>query len=191
MPENIYIAAISCAANLLGKEETVMSNCKVIAITNQKGGIAKTTTAINLGVALAENGKRVLLIDADPQSNLTSEVKELTRDEAIIIMVESNLQRSVILPSEKAFAYKMRLEAMKRQAGRPPKENASPLATNFPKGRSDEELGDLVGESKDQIRRSDRRSAVCAFRSDGIQRCYTVACTVNQNEEIQSRGEII
>ena len=81
------------------------------------------------------------------------EVKELTRDEAIIIMVESNLQRSTILPSEKAFAYKMRLEAMKRQAGRPPKENASPVATNFSKGRSDEELGELVGESKDQIRR--------------------------------------
>ena len=60
---------------------------------------------------------------------LKCEVKELTRDEAIIVMVESNLQRSVILPSEKAFAYKMRLEAMKRQAGRPPKENASPLAT--------------------------------------------------------------
>ena len=47
----------------------------------------------------------------------------------------------------------MRLEAMKRQAGRPPKENASPLATNLSKGRSDEELGELVGESKDQIRR--------------------------------------
>ena len=84
---------------------------------------------------------------------LKCEVKELTRDEAIIVMVESNLQRSVILPSEKAFAYRMRLEAMKRQAGRPPKENASPLATNFSKGRSDEELGELVGESKDQIRR--------------------------------------
>mgnify|MGYP001197232889 FL=1 len=84
---------------------------------------------------------------------LKCEVKDLTRDEAIIIMVESNLQRSVILPSEKAFAYKMRLEAMKRQAGRPPKENASPMATNFSKGRSDEELGELVGESKDQIRR--------------------------------------
>lgn len=84
---------------------------------------------------------------------LKCEVKELTRDEAIIIMVESNLQRSIILPSEKAFAYKMRLEAMKRQAGRPPKENVSPLATNLPKGRSDTELGELVGESKDQIRR--------------------------------------
>ena len=81
---------------------------------------------------------------------LKCEVKELTRDEAIIVMVESNLQRSVILPSEKAFAYKMRLEAMKRQAGRPPKENASPLATNLSKGRSDEELGELVGESKEQ-----------------------------------------
>lgn len=84
---------------------------------------------------------------------LKCEVKDLTRDEAIIVMVESNLQRSTILPSEKAFAYKMRLEAMKRQAGRPPKENVSPLATNLSKGRSDVELGELVGESKDQIRR--------------------------------------
>ena len=49
---------------------------------------------------------------------LKCEIKELTRDEAIIVMVESNLQRSVILPSEKAFAYKMRLEAMDRQGQR-------------------------------------------------------------------------
>ena len=68
-------------------------------------------------------------------------------------MVESNLKRYVILPSEKTFAYKMRLKAMKRQAGRPSKENALPLATNLSKGRSDEELGELVGKSKDQIRR--------------------------------------
>ena len=82
-----------------------------------------------------------------------AEVREMTRDEAIILIVESNLQRSVILPSEKAFSYKMRLEAMKRQAGRPSKENASPVATNFLQGRSDVELGEQVGESKDQVRR--------------------------------------
>lgn len=81
---------------------------------------------------------------------LKCEVKELTRDEAIIVMVESNLQRSVILPSEKAFAYKMRLEAMKRQAGRPPKENSSPVGTHL---RSDAELAEKVGESRNQIQR--------------------------------------
>ena len=81
---------------------------------------------------------------------LKCEVKELTRDEAIIIMVESNLQRSTILPSEKAFAYKMRLEAMKRQAGRPPKENSSPVGTHL---RSDAELAEKVGERRNQIQR--------------------------------------
>ena len=81
---------------------------------------------------------------------LKCEVKELTRDEAIIVMVESNLQRSTILPSEKAFAYKMRLEAMKRQAGRPSKENSAPVGTHL---RSDTELAEKVGESRNQIQR--------------------------------------
>lgn len=82
---------------------------------------------------------------------LKCEVKELTRDEAIIVMVESNLQRSTILPSEKAFAYKMRLEAMKRQAGRPTKENYSPMGNNLEFSTSSDELADKVGESKNQI----------------------------------------
>lgn len=82
---------------------------------------------------------------------LKCEVKELTRDEAIIVMVESNLQRSTILPSEKAFAYKMRLEAMKRQAGRPTKENYSPMGNNLEFATSSDELADKVGESKNQI----------------------------------------
>ena len=82
---------------------------------------------------------------------LKCEVKELTRDEAIIVMVESNLQRSTILPSEKAFAYKMRLEAMKRQAGRPAKENYSPMGNNLEFSTSSDELADKVGESKNQI----------------------------------------
>ena len=62
---------------------------------------------------------------------LRCEVVELTKDEATILMVESNYQRSQILPSEKAFAYKMRLDAMKRQAGRPSKENLRPVGTDL------------------------------------------------------------
>ena len=82
---------------------------------------------------------------------LKCEVKELTRDEAIIVMVESNLQRTTILPSEKAFAYKMRLEAMKRQAGRPTKDNYSPVGNNSDFATSSDELAEKVGESKNQI----------------------------------------
>ncbi len=80
-------------------------------------------------------------------------VRNMDRDEAIIFMVDSNLQRERLLPSEKAFSYKMRLEAMKRKAGRPSKENASPLATNYSSGRSDLDLAQIVGEVKDNIRR--------------------------------------
>lgn len=84
---------------------------------------------------------------------LKCEVKEFTRDEAIIVMVESNLQRSVILPSEKAFAYKMRLEAMNRQAGRPSKDNLTPMVSDLDTTRTNEKLGKEVGESREQIRR--------------------------------------
>lgn len=80
-----------------------------------------------------------------------SEIKDLTRDEAIILMVESNLQRSTILPSEKAFSYKMRLDAMKRQAGRPAQENYSPLGNNSLGVKSSDEMAEAVGESKNQI----------------------------------------
>lgn len=79
-----------------------------------------------------------------------AEIRDMTRDEAIILMVESNLQRSTILPSEKAFSYKMRLEAMKRQAGRPRKENVSPVGTNL---RSDEAMAQETGDSRNQIHR--------------------------------------
>ena len=82
---------------------------------------------------------------------LRCEVVEMTRDEGTIFMVESNFQRSKILPSEKAFAYKMRLEAMNRLPGRPVKENLTPVVSN--KLRTNEELGAQVGESREQIRR--------------------------------------
>ena len=68
-------------------------------------------------------------------------VRDMSRDEAVISMVDSNLQREHILPSEKAFAYKMKMEAMKRKAGRPSKDNLSPMATNLREQRTDEMVG--------------------------------------------------
>lgn len=80
---------------------------------------------------------------------LKCEVKELTRDEAIIVMVESNLQRSTILPSEKAFAYKMRLEAMKRQGERTDLTSA-PMVQKL---TSREKIAEKSGDSHEQVRR--------------------------------------
>lgn len=80
-------------------------------------------------------------------------VRDLTDDEAVIIMVDSNLQREKVLPSEKAFAYKMKLEAMRRQAGRPSKENGVPLGHHFQQGKSREILADNSPDSNTQIQR--------------------------------------
>ena len=77
-------------------------------------------------------------------------VKEMDDDAAIIFMVDSNLQRENILPSERAFSYKMKLEAMKHQAGRPSKENDSQLGNNFGK-LSSEEMAEELGTSKNRI----------------------------------------
>ena len=81
-------------------------------------------------------------------TTIKAEIKELTQEEATIFMVESNLQRSTILPSEKAFAYKMRLEAMNRQGQR--SVTSSPLGTRL---RSDEVLAQQTGDSRNQIHR--------------------------------------
>lgn len=80
---------------------------------------------------------------------LRCEVVEMTRDEGTIFMVESNFQRSKILPSEKAFAYKMRLEAMNRQ-GKRSDLTSTPMESKF---RSNEEIGRTAGESREQVRR--------------------------------------
>lgn len=79
-------------------------------------------------------------------------VREMDDDTAILLMVDSNLQREELLPSEKAFAYKMKLDAMKRQAGRPSK-NSAQLGRNFDGKESREILAEQVGESRNQISR--------------------------------------
>ena len=77
-------------------------------------------------------------------------VKEMDDDAAVIFMVDSNLQRENILPSERAFSYKMKLEAMRRTAGRPSKENVSQVGTQK---RSDQIMAEEIGESRNQIQR--------------------------------------
>lgn len=80
-------------------------------------------------------------------------VRDLTDDEAVIIMVDSNLQRERVLPSEKAFAYKMKLDAMRRQAGRPSKGNSAPVGQNFEGKTSRELLAIESPDSHSQIQR--------------------------------------
>ena len=87
------------------------------------------------------------------KETIPSEIRELTRDEAIILMVESNYQRTEILPSEKAFSYKMRLEAIGRRAGRPGLVNGAPVEPHLVKGKSRDIIAEQSGESREQIRR--------------------------------------
>ena len=96
--------------------------------------------------------RRLIAVKEIGLDKIPAIVKKYDDDEAVLAMVDSNLQREEILPSEKAFAYKMRYDAMRRRAGRPSK-NASQFGTNFPEGRADDELAEQVGESRGQLHR--------------------------------------
>ena len=109
-------------------------------------------------VILRKNGERYELIAGHRRkhaclrlgiSGIPAIVRELSRDEAVVEMVDSNLQREHILPSEKAYAYKMKMDAMKRKAGRP-KENSRPLVEDF---STADIIGQDTGESGRQIQR--------------------------------------
>ena len=105
------------------------------------------------GYEILSGHRRVKACELAGITEIPVVVKNLDDDTATILLVDSNLQREHILPSEKAFAYQMKLEAMKRKAGRPLKENSEQIALNFQGKQSSEILGEQVGESKDQIRR--------------------------------------
>ena len=105
------------------------------------------------GYEMVAGHRRKMASELSGRSTIPCIIRNLTDDEATIIMVDSNLQREKILPSEKAFAYKMKLDAMRRQAGRPSKNNSVPLEPNLLGSRSNQKLADQVGESAAQIKR--------------------------------------
>ncbi len=104
------------------------------------------------GYEMIAGHRRKMASELAEKKEIPCIVRNLTDDEAIIIMVDSNLQREQILPSEKAFAYKVKLDAMKRQVGRPSKNSATVLP-NFGGKTSRQILAEQVGESHEQIRK--------------------------------------
>ena len=106
-------------------------------------------------------------------------IREMTDDEAVINMVDANVQREELLPSEKAFAYRMKLDAMKRQAGRPGNNNVSQNETNL---RSDEVLAKEIGSSRNQIQRYIRLTELIPELLDMVDRKnlqFTVAVDIS------------
>ena len=104
------------------------------------------------GYEILSGHRRVKACEIAGIDKVPAVVKDLDDDTATILLVDSNLQRENILPSEKAFAYQMKLEAMKRKAGRPA-QNYSQLGNNFSEATSSEEFSKEVGESKNQVYR--------------------------------------
>ncbi len=111
------------------------------------------------GYEMIAGHRRKMASELAQKETMPCLVRDLSDDEAIIIMVDSNLQRETLLPSEKAFAYKMKLEAMKRQAGRPSKNNPAPVGQNFGQ-TSREVLASNSPDSNSQIQRYIRLTAL-------------------------------
>ena len=105
------------------------------------------------GYEMVSGHRRKMASELAQKETIPCLVREMTDDEAIIIMVDSNLQRESLLPSEKAFAYKMKLDAMRRQAGRPSKENGVPVGHDSLIGKSRELLASNSPDSNTQIQR--------------------------------------
>lgn len=105
------------------------------------------------GYEMISGHRRKMASELAGKETMPCIVRNLSDDQAVIVMVDSNLQREEILPSEKAFAYKMRLEAMNRQAGRPSKNNLTPVVSDLNGLRTNEAFGKEVGESRETIRR--------------------------------------
>ena len=127
--------------DMMNLEESVRANGVITPATVRKKEDGR--------YELLSGHRRMRACELAGMDTLRCEVVEMNRDEATVFMVESNFQRTTILPSEKAFAYKMRLDAMKRMPGRPTKENVVPVGQYY----SREELARQTNESQTQIQR--------------------------------------
>ena len=102
------------------------------------------------GYEMISGHRRLYAVNKIGLPTIPATIKEMGDDDAVIAMVDSNIQRDEILPSEKAFAYRMRYEAMRKKAGRPSKKNSSQVGRNF---QTDVLLAEQVGESRNQVHR--------------------------------------
>lgn len=105
------------------------------------------------GYEMVSGHRRMKAAELNQLETIPAIIRDLTDDQATIIMVDSNIQREHILPSERGFAYKMKLDAMNRQRGRPTKENSSQVGNHLKGIKSISILADELGESKNQIHR--------------------------------------
>ena len=116
-------------------------------------------------------------------------IREMTDDEAVVKMVDANIQREELLPSEKAFAYKMKMDAMRRQAGRPKKENCDQNGHDYSGRRSRDVLADELGESTQQVHRYIRLTELIPELLDYVDQKriqFTVAVEISYiDQEIQ------
>lgn len=147
------------------------------------------------GYEMVSGHRRMKAAELNGLGKVPAIVRDLTDDQATIIMVDSNIQRETILPSERGFAYKMKLEAMSRQVGRP-KENGSQLGNHLKGRKSIMILADEIGESKNQIHRYIRltelieplRDMVDGLREDKIKIAFNPAVELSyltkENQEL-------
>ena len=144
-------------------------------------------TCDNGGYEIISGHRRKRACELAGIDSMPAIVRELDDDAATLVMVDSNLQRENVLPSERAQAYKMKLEAMKRQAGRPSKENVSQVGTQK---RSDQIMAEELGESRNQIQRYIRLTELAPELQDMVDNkkiAFTPAVELSYLSESEQR----
>lgn len=154
------------------------------------------------GYELLSGNRRKLASQLAGKTTMPVVIRDMDDDAAIILMVDANMQRETLLPSEKAKAYKMKLDALRRKAGRPSKENSEQVALNFQGKQSRDIVAEEAGESKDQVRRYIRLNELVPELLDmvdehripfnpAVELSYLSGKEQSQLTEIMERDEVV